>query len=235
VTKRFYGELFGWTAHETPEPEARGYTIFNRDGQPVAGAGPLFSDDQLPAWSTYVATDDADAAAGRVESAGGKTLSAPFDVLDLGRMAVFLDQAGAPFSVWQSRAMVGATRFNVPGSLTWNELTTPDPEGSKPFYGAVFGWTAHDIADGPVTYTMWRLDGKPVAGMMPMVGDEWPADLRPHWMVYFAVDNCDTRADQAANLGGVISVPPVDTPRGRLAVLNDPHGAVFSIIKANPV
>src|SRR5687767_4884904 len=60
VTKRFYGELFGWTAHVSPEPEVRGYTIFNKDGQPVAGTGPLFSDDQLPAWSTYVATDDAD-------------------------------------------------------------------------------------------------------------------------------------------------------------------------------
>lgn len=228
---RFYTQLFGWTAHVSPEPEAGGYTIFTKDGKPVAGAGPLFAADQPTVWSTYIATDDADAVATRVEAAGGKVLMTPFDVLDQGRMGVFMDPNGAAFSVWQPMAMAGAELFDAPGAVTWNELTTRGPERAKEFYGAVFGWTAEDKPMGPVTYTVWKLDGRLLGGMMPMVGDDWPADLPPHWMVYFAVDDCEAAAERATELGGAVSVPPTDLPMGRFAVLNDPQGAFFSILK----
>jgi hypothetical protein len=190
---------------------------------------------QPTAWSTYMGTDDADAVAARVEAAGGKVLVAPFDVMDQGRMAVFLDATGAPFSVWQPMAMPGAELFNEPGSLSWNELTTRDPEAAKAFYGAVFGWTAND-QEGPYPYTVWQLGDRQVGGMMPMVGDEWPADLPAHWMVYFAVAvavavaDYDTGAARAAELGGAVSVPPTDLPTGRFAVLNDPQGAFLPVI-----
>ncbi len=231
ASNRFYGELFGWEPNVAPMPEAGGYTVYTKDGKPVAGCGGLMSEGQPPAWSTYVLTDDADAVAARVESAGGKVLVAPFDVMDQGRMAVFLDQAGAAFSVWQPGKMPGAELFNVPGALTWNELTTRDPEGSKAFYSNVFGWGIEDGEYGPVTYTQWQVDGRSMAGMMPMVGDMWPTEMPPHWMVYFAVDDCDATAAKAVELGGSNPVPPTDIPQGRIAVLNDPHGAVFSIIK----
>ncbi|HYN92863.1 MAG TPA: VOC family protein [Pilimelia sp.] len=226
----FYGTLFGWTAHVSPLPDAGGYTILNKDGQAVAGAGPLSDDDQPTAWSSYVATDDADAVAERVGAAGGKVLMAPTDVLEQGRMAVFLDRAGAAFSVWQPGRNGGAQLFDSPGSLYWNELTTRDVTGSKEFYGAVFGWGAKDSPMGDYSYTEWELAGRSVGGMMPMVGDEWPADLPAHWMVYFAVADCDASAARSAELGGRVSVPPTDTPQGRFAVLNDPHGAFFSVI-----
>lgn len=231
---RFYTGLFGWTAHVAAQPEAQSYTIFNKDGRPVAGAGPLFGAGQPPAWSTYIATDDADAVATRVEAAGGNVLMTPFDVMDQGRMGVFLDQAGAAFSVWQPMAMSGAQLVGVPGSLTWNELTTRDPDGSKAFYGSVFGWTADDREMGPVTYTRWQLNGEAVAGMMPMVGEAWPPDLPPHWMVYFAVDDTDAAAARVVELGGDVSVEPSDLPRGRFAAVNDPQGAFFSIITVRP-
>lgn len=228
--KRFYSALFGWTADVAPQPEAGGYTVFRKGGKAVAGAGPLFSEGQPAAWSTYVATDDADAAARRVEAAGGKVLVAPFDVMDQGRMGAFLDHAGASFSVWQPMAMPGADVFNEPGALSWNELTTRDPDGSKAFYHSVFGWDADDETAGAVTYTTFKLTDRPVAGMMPMAGEAWPPDLPPHWMVYFAVDDADVTAGRAAELGGGVSVPAQDIPQGRFAVLNDPQGAIFTII-----
>jgi uncharacterized protein len=227
---RFYTALFGWTAHVSPEPEAGGYTLFRKGDSTVAGAGPLFTEGQPPAWSTYIATEDADATAQRVEAAGGRVLMAPFDVMDQGRMGVFLDQSGAPFSVWQAMAMPGADLFNETGSLSWNELTTRDPDGSKVFYNRVFGWESDDQDMGPVTYTIFRLGDRQIAGMMPMVGDAWPADLPPHWMVYFAIDDTDATAGRAGDLGGVVSVPPNDIPQGRFAVLNDPQGAVFTVM-----
>jgi len=228
--KRFYSGLFGWTAYVSPEPEAGGYTTFHLGGLPVAGAGPLFGEGQPTAWSTYIATADSDTIAARVEAAGGKVLVAPFDVLDQGRMAAFLDQAGAPFSVWEPAMMSGAEIFDVPGALTWNELTTRDIEGSKQFYGLVFGWMARDASVSGLPYVIWEHAGESIAGMQPMLGNEWPDDLPPHWMVYFAVSDCDDSADLAQQLGGRVIHPPTSFPMGRYAVVEDPQGGTFSIL-----
>jgi len=228
--KRFYTDLFGWTAYVSPEPEAGGYTTFHLDGLPVAGAGPLFGEGQPTAWSTYIGTADSDLIAARVEAVGGKVLVAPFDVLDQGRMAAFLDQAGAPFSVWEPAMMRGAEVFDVPGALTWNELTTRDIEGSKQFYGSVFGWTARDASVSGLPYVIWEHAGESIAGMQPMLGNEWPDDLPPHWMVYFAVVDCDHSAALVQQLGGRVIQPPTSFPMGRYAVVEDPQGGTFSIL-----
>jgi predicted enzyme related to lactoylglutathione lyase len=52
-----------------------------------------------------------------------------------------------------------------------------------------------------------------------------------HWHVYFSVDDTDATAAKITELGGTIVVPPFDTPVGRIAVAQDPQGAVFSILK----
>lgn len=230
----FYGGLFGWTAQVAPEPEAGGYTTFFKDGQAVAAVGPLQSEQQPPAWTTYFATDDVERTAAGVPAAGGTVLVEPMDVLGYGRMAVFHDPAGTVAAVWQAGSMAGAELTGADGALAWNELTTRDVDGSKAFYGAVLGWEARDISYEGVNYVLWEQDGQAVAGMVPMVGREWPDDLPPHWMIYFAVDDPDAAAARASQLGGTVSVPPTDTPAGRMAVLGDPHGAFFSIIRPNP-
>ncbi len=234
ATTAFYTGLFGWRANVSTDPRYGGYTLFTLDDEPVAGAGPLIEAGQPVAWNSYFATVDADATARRVESAGGKVLSAPFDVGDQGRMAVFLDPAGASFGVWQGADLPSAGLLDAPGALTWNELTTRDVEGALAFYDAVFGWAGRDRPLDGVPYLVWQKDGQLVGGMMPMVGDVWPADLPPHWMVYFAVDDCDATAARAAHLGGTVCVPPTTIPMGRFAVLNDPQGAVFSILADVP-
>jgi predicted enzyme related to lactoylglutathione lyase len=224
---RFYTELFGWTT-EVAGDEYGGYTTFLLNGQPVAGAGPLYGEGQPTAWSTYIGTDDADAVADRVLAAGGKVLVAPFDVVDQGRMAAFLDQAGAPFSVWQAGTMRGAALFDVPGALTWNELNTRDLEGSMAFYGAVFGWGFRNSAMDTLPYVVAKVDETPVCGIQPMI--EWPDDVSPHWMVYFSVHDCDRSAEHAKALGGQVLQPPTSLPIGRYAVLADPQGGLFSVL-----
>jgi uncharacterized protein len=226
---RFYTELFGWTAHVSGE-QYGGYTIFNLRGRPVAGAGPLFGEGQPTAWSAYVATDDADAVAARVEAAGGKVLVPPFDVMEQGRMSAFLDRTGAAFSVWEPGTMPGAEVFDVPGALTWLELATRDVEGSKTFYGAVFGWTARESPMMGPPYQVWELNGQTVAGMLPMTGPGWPDDLSPHWMIYFAVDDCDETVALAQELGGRVVGAPESLAMGRYAVIQDPQGGTFSVL-----
>ena len=229
--QRFYTALFNWTA-EVSGDDYGGYTTFLLHGLPVAGAGPLFGEGQPTAWSTYLATLDADDVATRIEEAGGKVLVAPFDVMEQGRMAAFLDPGGAPFSVWQPGSMSGAEAFDVPGALTWNELNTRDVEGAKAFYGEVFGWNFLESAMGGLPYLVCKRDDAPVAGMQPMIGDAWPDDLPPHWLVYFAVGDCDIAAEHAFALGGRIVQPPTTISVGRFAVLEDPWGAAFSVMEA---
>jgi predicted enzyme related to lactoylglutathione lyase len=231
--RRFYGRLFGWTADVSGD-EYGGYTTFLLDGRPVAGAGPLYGEGQPTAWSTYIGTDNADAVAARVVEVGGKVLVPPFDVMEQGRMAAFLDQAGAPFSVWQPGTMRGAALFDVPGALTWNELNTRDLDGSVNFYGAVFGWKFRNSAMGGLPYVVAKVGETAVCGLQPMIGDEWPDDMSPHWMVYFAVQDCDVAAQQAFTLGGEVLQPPTSLPIGRYAVLADPHGGLFAVMSSNP-
>jgi predicted enzyme related to lactoylglutathione lyase len=228
--KAFYGALFGWTAQPSP-PEAGGYTFFHLGDDPVAAVGPLFSAEQPPAWTWYAAVPDADEAARTVEVAGGKVLNAPLDVLDAGRTAVFLDPSGTPFSVWQPRAFPGATRVTEPGAFTWNELMTRNPEAATDFFARVLGWTAEVNANPDMPYTQFQVDGRSIAGMMPMRGEAWPEDLPDHWMVYFGVDDCDASCAKVRDLGGSVSVPPTEAPGiGRFAVAGDPSGAYFSLI-----
>ncbi|WP_433828021.1 VOC family protein [Actinoplanes sp. CA-015351] len=226
---RFYTEMFGWTA-EVSGDDFGGYTTFLLNGLQVAGAGPLFGEGQQTAWSTYFAADDADVVAARVEAVGGKVLVAPFDVMDQGRMAAFLDPAGAPFSVWEPGSMRGAEIFNAPGALTWNELNTRDLDGAKNFYGMVFDWQYQDASIGGLPYALCQLNQQPVAGVQLMAGAGWPDDLLPHWLVYFAVGDCDAAAEHASRLGGRIVHQPTRIAAGRYALLEDPQGGSFAVL-----
>jgi uncharacterized protein len=227
----FYGGLFGWDAIETgPVEETGGYRMLQRGGRNVAGLGPTQGEGQPAMWTTYVSTDDADSLAAKVRDAGGQVVMEPFDVLGVGRMAVFVDPAGAYFSVWQPHSHHGADLVNEPGALCWNELATRDIDAAKAFYAAVFGWDAETNAYGETSYSEWKLGGRSIGGMIAM-NEQWPAEVPPHWMVYFAVDDADAAVGRAQELGGKVAVPPTDTPAGRFAVLNDPQGAVFSVIR----
>jgi predicted enzyme related to lactoylglutathione lyase len=227
----FYGALFGWEAPEGP-PETGGYRVAMVGDHAVAGIGPA-QNPGPPFWATYVAVANADDAAEQVTAAGGQTIVPPMDVLDVGRMAVFVDPVGAVFSVWQAGTHPGAQLVNEPGTWSWSELLTTDVAASKAFYGAVFGWTANTVAAGDGEYTEWQVKGRSIAGMMqkpPMM----PAEVPPHWAVYFAVADADASIARVAELGGSVLMPPIDIEPGRFAVVADPYGATFNVIALKP-
>lgn len=225
---RFYGSLFGWRADDLGD-DAGGYRMFTLGGEPVAGLGPLQEDAGPPRWSTYVATDDADATASAVDEAGGRTLVAPMDVLDAGRMAIFTDPGGAAFGVWQAGRHRAAQVVNGVGSMCWNELDTRDPDAARSFYGDVFGWEFDPIeASGTVAYYTVRLAGRTIGGLLPMGGD-FPPGLPPNWLVYFGVERLSDTKGKIAQMGGQVIVPERQMPNGRFSVAQDPHGAVFAL------
>lgn len=226
---RFYNQIFGWTSQDLGE-EAGHYNMFFRNGKMVAAANTPQSPNQPPSWSTYIATDNAQETANKVKEAGGQVLMEPFQVMDQGSMAVFMDPTGAVFCVWQPAAMKGSEMANEPGSFTWNELATRDMDKARAFYTKVFPWTANanDMPQGG-QYIEWQVNGRSVAGGMTM-GPQYPANVPPHWLVYFTVDNTDETVKRTQELGGKVMAPPMDIPQGRFAVLSDPQGAAFAVI-----
>jgi hypothetical protein len=227
----FYGALFGWEAGEpgTME-ETGGYRLLSMRGRSVAGLGPTRDGGPPPMWTTYVSVVDADATCAAAAAAGGTVHMEPMDVMEAGRMAVIGDPQGAVFAVWQPQKTAGAQIVNEPGSLVWSELAVRDTGPEPAFYAAVFGWVADTAPMGGTEYTTWRLGDHPVGGMIQM-DEQWPAEMPPHWMTYFAVADVDATCAQATGLGATVHVPPTDIEGvGRFALIGDPHGAVFSVI-----
>jgi uncharacterized protein len=245
----FYSGLFGWEFEDVMPPDSPGkYFIARLRGGDVAAVGS--QPDGAPpmaVWNTYIWVDSADDAAAKVEAAGGRTLTPPFDVMDAGRMAVVSDPEGAVFCVWQAKQHKGANVVNEHGALNFNGLGTRDPEGAKAFYGAVFGWETLDLGN----FQAWTLPGyaefleqrdpglrermkegnapagfEDVVASLNPIGDDQP-DTPAHWSVTFAVDDADAAAAKAYELGGKVVVPPFDAPWVRMTVINDPQGATF--------
>jgi len=228
--KAFYAGLFGWTYDDQPMGEGAVYSMAELGGEHVAAIAPqspeLKAAGAPPMWNTYIAVDSVDDAVTKVEAAGGQVAMPPFDVMDAGRMAFVLDPSGAAVALWQANQHIGATLVNETGTLTWNELVTTDPAAAK-FYEQVLGITTSTMDMGTGVYTLFHVGDDMVGGSIPPPMEGVPN----HWHVYFAVDDADATAARATELGGSVMVAPFDTPVGRMAVLTDPQGAVFSIIK----
>jgi predicted enzyme related to lactoylglutathione lyase len=236
ATMGFYGELFGW---DFAGPGPGDYFVARLRGRDVAGvaAQPAEGGPPVPAWNTYVAVDSADEAAARAADEGGSVVTAPFDVLPAGRMAVLADPAGAAFCVWEARERQGARLVNEPSAWSMSALNSPDTERAKAFYGALFGWTTETFGLGDAEVTMWRLPGyvggepeqpvsrEVVATMMPA-----QEDVPAHWSPDFWVGDIEAAARTAGDRGGSVVQPPYEIPGAsmRQAVLADPAGATFS-------
>jgi predicted enzyme related to lactoylglutathione lyase len=228
--KSFYRSLFGWDVEELG-PEAQGYAYFNLNGQMVGGVGPTQGGPEQPAaWMSYIATEDMDATLAAVKENGGDSLFEPLDLFDLGRGGAFRDHAGAVLGLWEPKQLSGFRVQDQPGSFTWFELNTPDVDTAKLFYAAIFGWDTK-TSEGDQPYTEWQVDGKSIGGAT----GPWPnapADAPPSWLLYLATDDVDKTSSKAQELGGKTLVPPLDYPGGRFAMIQDPQGAVFGVVKS---
>ncbi|WP_374200798.1 VOC family protein [Streptomyces bambusae] len=231
----FYADLFGWQGEVGPA-EAGGYAVCELKGKPVAGIMAAMNPDgstpdPMPpaAWTTYLATDDVDETLAAIDKAGGNTVMGAMDVMDIGRMAVVADPQGAVFGLWEAKSFYGAGIVNEHGALIWNELSTTDPQAAGSFYSAALPVTATPSEmEGAEGYMEFKVDGRAVGGLMNL--EKAPPGNRPHWMPYFCVDDTDSVVAAAERAGANVLAPPFDMVAGRMAVLTDPQGAVFSVI-----
>jgi len=231
---KFYGDLFGWTEEAMPMGPDQYYHMFSLKGSTVAGMYKISPEmgNHPPYWATYITVSNADEAGQRAVAAGGKLVMEAMDVFDAGRMVGIQDPQEAFVNLWQAKNHIGSQIVNEPGAVTWNELLTTDADAAGQFYSKVLGVEVEKMPMPGMEYTVIKVDGNMVGGIMNKTPEMGP--VPSHWGVYFAVDDTDAMVKKAESLGAKVMVPPQDIPEvGRFAVLQDPQGAVFSIIKTN--
>ncbi|MGZ5347883.1 MAG: VOC family protein, partial [Solirubrobacterales bacterium] len=107
-------------------------------------------------------------------------------------------------------------------------------DAAAEFYGAVFGWTRAQEEGSPDWIWGWQLEGQrwpEGLGNLMAMGSDIPAEAPPYWQVYFAVADLDAAIEQTKGAAGSLMFGPQEVPVGRIAVLFDPQGAVYSLIE----
>ncbi|MGW6569140.1 VOC family protein [Streptomyces sp. NPDC054975] len=233
ATQEFYGALFGWEF--VPGPQQLGpYVRALLDGKEVAGIGQLPPDRHLPvAWTTYLAADDADEVAETIRCCGGTVAVGPLDAGEAGRLVICSDPVGAVFGVWQAGLHLGTATAGSPGTPVWNELLTYETSAVAKFYQTVFRYEAEPVVSADFDYLTLLLEGRPVAALHGL-GTALPRDRGPHWMTYFEVADTDAAARLVTELGGHVLRPPREGAQGRVALVADTEGAVFTIVHSAP-
>jgi uncharacterized protein len=129
-----------------------------------------------------------------------------------------------------------ATTKHAPGTFAWPELHTTNQDAAKKFYTGLFGWSFKDTPMGPDAgvYTIFMKTDQPTAALTTMMADQQKQGVPPHWGVYVTVTNADETTKRATTLGGKVLMEPFDVmgTLGRMAVLQDPTGAVFCLWQA---
>ena len=230
AAKSFYSSLFGWDLEDNAAGDGTVYTLCHVDGDAVCGLFGMSEDIRAagvpPHWTSYVTVTEADDATARARELGGDVGRDPFDVMDLGRMAVLKDPQGAVFAVWQPGTRLGAERVNDIGCLCMNELATSDLEGAASFYSGLFGWTM-EVADtgpgGPPLVSAIN-DGRLNASVSLAEGG-----ASPHWRPYFTVESTETTMERVGELGGREVLAPLEIGHGSIALALDPQGALLGL------
>lgn len=239
--KKFYAALFGWTYDDQDMGSDGVYSMILLKGAPVGALYTMRKEEAAqgvpPHWASYVTVENVDATAAKAKQLGGQLMMEPFDVFDFGRMVAVRDPQGAAFCLWQANKHIGAHVLGETGALVWTELLTTDAKAAEGFYTQLFPWKTTQmpsLTGGPYTIFKRSDADNGAAGMLqitPQMGK-----MPPHWIPYFAVDDCDAIVAKAKGMGAQVHMPPTDIPNvGRFSVLGDPQGAAFAIIHPQPM
>jgi predicted enzyme related to lactoylglutathione lyase len=233
AAKRFYAGLFGWTFRDFESGRIK-FAEASLDGRPIAGlihkevpAG----EQRQPAWLTFIAVRDVDAAKTVALEQGGKVLFGPYSIPNRGRQAVFADPQGAIFAVLASSSGDPPDLLALPGEWIWSSLITTDPDTDAAFYQTLFDYEVFDLPDdGGSQHLLFASDNyaRASANALP----ETRPNIHAHWLNYVHVEDAGAIAAKVVALGGRVLVEPrVDRHGGRVAVVADPQGAHFGLLE----
>src|SRR2546430_170444 len=201
--------------------------MISSGGQSHGGFSKALEGAPPPHWLSHVRVENLDETIEKARRAGGKLAAGPFEMDEVGRIGIIADPQGAYVSAYQPEGEGPESK----GVFVWDELGTTDADGAQRFYEDVFGWTTSDMGAEYGGYRIFNRGETGIAGFMTLQDSSIPA----HWQPYVAVNDPDATAAKATELGGSVLAEPMDVPKvGRVAVLRDPQGAAFGIIRPEP-
>jgi uncharacterized protein len=233
AAKQFYAGLFGWTFRDI-QAGGTEYAEASLDGRPVAG---LFHKDlpsgkhRQPAWLSFIAVRDVDAAKTIALQHGAKVLFEPHSFPNRGREAVFADPQGAIFAVLDSSSGDPPDVLAAPGEWIWSSLITTDPDADAAFYQALFDYEVYELpADEGAQHLMLASDNYARASVNSLPANR--PNAHSHWLNFVHVEDTVMMTEKVVALGGRVLVEPrVDRHGGKVAVVADPQGAPFGLLE----
>lgn len=230
AAKAFYANVLGWSARDASTPDLA-YTLFTAGTVPVSGLMDLPEQARkmgaTPRWMGYVAVDDVDATADRLERLGGAVYVPPTDS-NIGRISVVADPQTANLALINGlKSGQQPAAQDEPGRVGWHELLAADWREAFAFYGELFGWQKADAETGPTeTYQSFSAGGQMIGGMFTKLA----AVPVPFWLYYFNVGDIDAATERVKAGGGQIFEGPLELPGGGwIARCVDPQGAFFAL------
>ena len=123
------------------------------------------------------------------------------------------------------------TDIRYPGKLVWADLFTEKTATCSRFYTSLFGWTAETLGTGTDTYTLFRQNGRPVAGMIYRPAQKGSTTMGV-WMPYFSVEDLAESLKTATEFGARIEVDAREFPhRGEQAIIRDNQEALVGLMR----
>ena len=231
---KFYCDVIGWTTQDVSQ-SGHTYAIFQRDGGVnAAGLMPVpqeMGGNAQPAWFGYVAVDDVDGMAKRIQGEGGTLQRGPIEVPGVIRFAVVSDPVGAVFLIAKglNPSPMPEVPAGTPGTIGWHELYSRDWKAAWRFYEKLFGWTKDRAIDmGEMgTYQLFAAGGNAIGGMMNVP----PEAAATFWGYYVNVDAIDSAIERVKKSGGKVTMGPHQVPGGSwILQATDPQGAHFALV-----
>jgi predicted enzyme related to lactoylglutathione lyase len=236
--KAFYDKVIGWDVG--PPHDDAGYRMIARsDGGNAGGVLPLGADmlahGAKPVWAAYINVDDIDRSVADIEARGGRTLMPARQIDHVGRIAMVADPQGNSFYVMtptppasDPEAKSDVFSPTEAQRVSWNELSTPDPDAARKFYGEMFGWSSDEFM--PMgefgDYRFFDFAGQrigAVCGVMP--------GGSAGWRYYVRVPSIAKAVEAVKAGGGSVSMGPHEVPGGdHIIIGNDPQGAEFALV-----
>jgi predicted enzyme related to lactoylglutathione lyase len=226
LAQEFYTQLFGWKT-ELFKPGETDYPMISVGGVSHGAFARAIEGAPPPHWLGHVRVERLEETIEQATRAGGAVAAGPFEMGEVGRIAIISDPQGAYLSLYQPQLEGPAPE----GVFVWDELATSDVDAAQRFYEQVFGWTTSDMGADYGGYRVFNSGESGIAGLLSLPDDALPA----HWQPYVAVDDPDATSAEALELGATMLTEPIDVPTiGRVGALRDPQGATIGIIKPNP-
>ena len=159
------------------------------------------------------------------------SLPSGMDVIGFGRMAAVQDPTGAYLFFWKPLRSDDSMAYGGPGRLSWNDLTTRNPEAAVDFYAKLLDWDIQPMTGLEQPYWQVSIDGEGEGGIMPMP-EMVPAEVPAFWMPYFGTTDVVAGVAKAKELGATVQAEPTQVGDMLVfAVLMDPAGATFALLQ----